>query len=110
MATTHADELMPIKSMASNPQTTAQPMGIAALMRMTHAFDPDVLVMLGLSLDDFLRDIARSSVAVFLLEVTEDGARIHAEVARRLGAVPAVQREDIGYIFALELLLCLGER
>src|SRR5439155_7932919 len=50
------------------------------------------------------------AVAVLLLQVAEDGPRIDAEVARRLGAVARVELQHLVDVLALELLLRLRER
>src|SRR5262249_13906335 len=48
--------------------------------------------------------------ALALLEVAEDGARVDAQIARGLGPVAVVQRQDLVDVVALELLLGLRQR
>src|SRR5688572_10908806 len=60
----------------------------------------------------FMASVAERLIraAFALLEVAEDGARVDAEIARRLRAVAVVEREDLVDVVALELVLGLGQR
>src|SRR5690606_24714551 len=65
--------------------------------RRAATLDRDIRVM--------VRIRGRSSVLLLFLQVAKDGPRVHAEVARGLGAVAVVEREDLVDVVALELLL-----
>ena len=49
-----------------------------------------------------------AAVALFLLEVTENGARINTEIMGRLGSVAVVSRQHLVDVLALKLFFRLG--